>query len=185
MALLTISAYKQYNNQGQQVLIMETTGNHGIEASYIDIAITGATDIKYNGTFKFSIKDDTTLEYREEVYTSEPILTQPTLVDGVIVANTVDYITLAPANLSPTADLYTITADGDYQISLDESKLYKIKYFPEKRLGIKVGERLNDTDRILYAEKSFKPISIYKSKWLILETEGFEEELEIRLITMN
>lgn len=185
MAILNISSYKQYNNNGQLVLILETTGNHNIKTKYTDIQISGATNSSYNGIFRFFIINNTTLEYRQEIYESSPILTKPTVVAGTIVADTISYTTLTPQNLATDCNLYTINVSGNYQIALDPVNIYKIIYSELAGYQMVIGERLNDTDRILYAQDIPKPISIYKSKWLMLEVSNLSQNLEVRLVKLN
>lgn len=181
MATLSVASYTSEKKQGFWTLTIATTGNHNLAVEYLDITITGATDTQYNGTFRFQVINATTLKYSQGVEIG--ILQTLTTVSGTILANTIDYTTLTAENIDTNAFLYKIATAGNYQILLSSAILYKLD-LREDFQNIKIGERLSDADRILYAKES-KPKAIYKAKWLILEVSGMQKPIEVRLIKLN
>lgn len=181
MATLGVASYTSEKKQGIHNLTITTTANHNLAVEYTDIEITGATDAQYNGTFRFQILNETTLRSATGIETG---IFQPlTTIAGTIVANTVDYATLTAENIDTNAFLYKIATAGNYQILLSPAALYKLDLRQDFQT-IKIGERLSDVDRILYAKES-TPKAIYKSKWLILEVSRVQKPAEVRLIKLN
>ena len=183
MATLSVASYTSEKKQGFWTLTITTTGNHNLAVEYLDIAITGATDTQYNGTFRFQVIDATTLKCSQGV---EVGIYQPlTIIAGSIVANTIDYITLSPQVINAKSNLYKITQIGNYQISLNETNIYRLIY-ENITSNIKVGERLSNDDRILYAKKSQYSTGVGRgTKWLIIEAKEVKKPIEIRLVNLN
>jgi len=183
MATLNVASYTSEKKQGIQTLTIITTANHNLSVEYIDIQITGADEPQYNGTFKFQIINETTLK---SVMGIEIGIFQPlTTITGTIIANTIDYITLDPEVINSKSNLYKITQAGNYQILLNEVSIYRVVY-ENVANNIKVGERLNDDDRILYAKEKQYPIGIGRgAKWLIIEAKEVINPIEVRLISLN
>lgn len=183
MATLNVASYTSEKKQGIHTLTIITTTNHNLAVEYIDIQITGATEPQYNGTFRFQIINETTLK---SIIGIEIGIYQPlTIIAGTIVANTIDYITLSPQVINSKSNLYKITQTGNYQISLNENHIYRVIY-EDIVSNVKVGERLSDTDRILYAKESQYPTGIGRgTKWLIAEVKEVKKPLEIRLVNLN
>lgn len=182
MASLNILSYQYAYDNGQLILEIKTNGNHGIKTDYVNILIAGASDNTYNGTFKFFIVNDTTLRYKQAIFEAKPYTREFANVLGTITANTIDYTILTAEVISTSANLYTITQTGNYQIELTVDNLYKIIYPQTENYTIKVGERLSDIDKIFYGNK---PSGIYRAKWLIIEALKITDTLEIRLVIMN
>lgn len=183
MATLNVASYTSEKKQGIHTLTIITTTNHNLAVEYIDIQITGATEPQYNGTFRFQIINETTLKSTIGI---EIGITQPlTTIAGSIVANTINYITLSPQAVGTRGSLYKITQTGNYQISLNETNIYRVIY-ENVVSNIKVGERLSDTDRILYAKESQYPTGVGRgTKWLIIEAKEVIKPIEIRLVSLN
>ena len=183
MAIINISSYTSEKKQGIHTLTITTTTNHNLAVEYIDISITGATSLEYNGTFRFQVINQTTLKSRIGIETG---IYQPlTIIAGTIVANTVDYITLSPQVINAKSNLYKITQNGDYQIALIDTNIYRIIYTNVAN-NIKLGERLSDNDRILYTTETEYPKGVGRgSKWLIIEAKDVVKTIEIRLVILN
>lgn len=186
MTILNVLSLKAQNNNGQSILFLTTTTNHGINTEYVNINITGATEPKYNGVFKFYVISPTTLKFSQEIYTNQAIITPLVDVAGVIVADTVDNNTLAQTTINAKALLYTISALGNYQILVDETKVYRMHVNSAESLNCRIGLRLSDNDRILYQTRGQVPIGFgIGVKWLIIEVITFKTPIEIRLILSN
>lgn len=183
MALLSVSAYTVEKKDGILTLTITTSANHGLQVDYIDIQVSGASIGDYNGVFQFSVKNSTTLVYIKGIQISEY---QPlTNIAGTITANTVDYTILAPTPIGTYTNLYTITSVGDYRIALVEDDITKIIYTLPAPTQCKIGERLNDTDKILYSQDRKLPNGVSRAKWLIVEVSEISLPFEIRLVKFN
>ncbi len=183
-SMLNVASYTLTIQNGFQILEITTIGPHNINTAYVDIQITGATNPGYNGTFKFFAINDTTLQNR----TSAPLglLIRTETIAGTIAANIIEYTTLNETSIGNFTSLYTISNVGNYQIELFDTALYKILIYPDDQKNIlKIGERLDDTDRILYVTSAQIPNGIFKAKWLMIEVSILNSPLEIRLIKQN
>lgn len=189
--LLDILSYTASKINNQQIFKLVTNTNHSLPLnSKIEIEITGATNITFNGNFIFLVFDETTLLYKEPIFENLPINEKEEIVAGTIVANTVDRIILIAEDLIIGKKFkYTITQNGNYKILLDDTKMYAIQYFQHYN-KITVGSRANDTDRIIYPPNDNYPLAIYSEKWLIIDyvknsNSSKDGIIEIRLTLLN